>query len=150
MYFLNDTKFKNKYKMLEKSELMEIDGFLMGSNNKVYKIEGSNIREIKVVDKKLANPLVSKKVLKQYEKLINYLTDVLVDDDDSGETCREALNRIERFRLIIKNKYRAYLKKKELEDMSKKIKTLQKAVEDKFIEIQNSYLEYQNDNRRSK
>lgn len=142
---------KNKFRMLDKTELMDIDGFLMGSKNKVFKINKCDIREIKVVNKKLANPLVSKKVFKEYEKLITYLAEVLVDDDDdSGETCREALNQIERFRVQIKNKYREFLTQKELEKMSKQLKLLQKELNNKFIQIQNSYMDYLNSNKRSR
>ncbi len=142
---------KNKFRMIDKTELMDIDGFLMGSKNKVFKINKCDIREIKVVNKKLANPLVSKKVFKEYEKLITYLAEVLVDDDDdSGETCREALNQIERFRVQIKNKYREFLTQKELEKMSKQLKLLQKELNNKFIQIQNSYMDYLNSNKRSR
>ena len=151
MYSVVDIKYKNKMKMLDKTELMDIDGFLMGSKNKVFKINKCDIREIKVVNKKLANPLVSKKVSKEYHKLITYLADVLVDDDDeSGETCREALNQVERFRVQIKNKYREYLTQKELEKMSKQLKIIQKELNNKFIQIRNSYIDYQNNNKRSR
>ena len=142
---------KNKKKMLDKTELMDIDGFLMGSKNKVFKINKCDIREIKVVNKKLANPLVSKKVFKEYSKLITYLTEVLIDDnDDSGDSIREALNQVERFRVQIKNKYREYLTSKELEKMSKQLKLLQKELTNKFIMMQNNYINYQNDNKRSR
>lgn len=150
MYSIVDSKFKNKNRMLDKTELMDINGFLMGSKNKVFKINKCEIREIKVVNKKLANPLVSKKVFKEYEKLIAFLAEVLVDDDDSGETCREALNQIERFRVQIKNKYREFLTQKELEKMSKQLKLLQKELNNKLIQIRNSYINYQNDNKRSR
>lgn len=145
MYTINNSK---KEKITLKEELINIDGFLMASKRKVFKINGAEIREIKVVNKKFANPLVYKKVLQKYNTLISLLTDLLVSDDDSGDSCREALNQIEKFRMEIKNKYRRYLKKNELEKMSKQLMTLKKEATKKIIELQNSYLEYQNQSNR--
>ena len=145
-----DNKKKNKNKLVDKTELIELEGFMMGSKNKTFKIEGNEVRDIKVVDTKLASSLVSKQVLKKYEKLISYLTELLVDDDDSGDTYREALNQLEKFRQEIKNKYRKYLKEKELETMSKKLSILQKEVTKRLFEIQNNVYKYENENRRSK
>ena len=145
MYTINNSK---KEKITLKEELINIDGFLMASKRKVFKINGAEIREIKVVNKKFANPLVYKKVLQKYNTLISLLTDLLVSDDDSGDSCREALNQIEKFRMEIKNKYRRYLKKNELEKMSKQLMTLKKEATKKIIELQNSYLEYQNQSNK--
>ena len=72
------------------------------------------------------------------------------DDDDSGDTYREALNQIEKFRQEIKNKYRKFLKQKELETMSKKLIILQKEANKRLFEIQDNYFKYENENRRSK
>ncbi|MBR3146502.1 MAG: hypothetical protein IKF47_04475 [Bacilli bacterium] len=146
-----DNKKKNKNKLIDETELVELDGFMMGSKNKTFKIDGSEVRDIKVVDTKLASALVNKQVSKKYEKLIIYLTELLVDDDDdSGETYREALNQIEKFRQEIKNKYRKFLKQKELEMMSKKLIILQKEANKRLLEIQNNIYKYENENRRSK
>ncbi len=144
-----DNKKKNKYKLIDKTELIELDGFMMGSKNKVYKINGNSVRDIKVINTKLASSLVNKQVSKKYEKLISYLTDLLIDDDDSGDSLREALNQIEKFRQEVKNKYRKYLKQKELEVMSKKLVILQKEANKRLLEI-NSFYKYENENRRSK
>lgn len=150
MYSIDDKKYVNKNKMLDKTELLDIEGFLMGTSGKVYKMKGNSVKDIKVVDKNLANPLVSKQVSKKYDKLIAYLTELLVSDDDSGDAFREALNQIERFRVEIKTKYRKFLKQKELEIMSKQLLTLKKAADERLLEIMDSYLKYQNDNKRSK
>lgn len=143
MYSINNKKSKGKF--IEKSELI---GFPMGSSKKVYMIEGYSIKDIEVCDKNLANPLASRKVLKQYNKLIAYLTQLLIDeDDDDGATYHEILNQIEKFRLIIKNRYREFLKKKELEMMSKQLKVLQKEAQNRIVEIQN-YDAYESVNNR--
>ena len=145
-----DNKKKNKNKLVDKTELIELDGFMMGSKNKIYKINGNEVRDIKVMDTNLASSLVKQQVAKKYEKLISLLTELLVDDDDSGDTYREALNQIEKFRQEIKNKYRKFLKQKELEMMSKKLVVLQKEANKRLFEIQNSIYTYENENRRSK
>ena len=150
MYSVSNLKYVNKGRLMDKTELLDIDGFLMASKNKVFQIQGCRIREIKVVQKKLASPLVSKKVFLKYERLIALLTELLLEDDDSGETCREALNRIEKFRLEIKNKYRAYLKKVELEYMSKQLMTLQKEAQKRLLEIHNSYVDSMSHSNRSR
>lgn len=145
-----DIKKKNKNKLIDKNEIIELDGFMMGSKNKTFKIDGNQVRDIKVVDTKLASSLVNKQVSKKYEKLINYLTELLIDDDDSGDTYREALNQIEKFRQEIKNKYRKYLKQKELETMSKKLIVLQKEANKRLSELLNNVYTFENENRRSK
>ena len=144
MYIVPEKKFINKAKLIDKNELLEVNGFMMASSGKKFKIEDSSIENIKVVNKSLANPLVSKKVEKKYNKLIVVLTDLLIDDDDSGDSYRIALNQIEKFRLEIKNKYREYLKKHELEKMSRQLKLLQQEAMSKLVEIQDSYLDYSN------
>lgn len=151
--YSNVVKKSNKGKVIDKTEFIDIDGFLMGSNRKVFKINDCSIKKIKVVNKKLANPLVSKKVEKLYQNLISVLTELLIDDDDSGDAFREALNRIEKFRLEIKVKYRKFLKQKELEKMAKQLKILQKNAEARLLEVQNSFYEQMratNESKRSR
>ncbi len=126
-----------------------LDGFPMGSANRVYQIQGSPIRCIKVIGRPLASPMVTDLVMKKYRKLIAYLTELLIDDDDSGDSIREALNQIEKFKQEIKNKYRDYLKKKDLELMSKQLYLLQKEATERYMEIRNSFIKM-NEEKRSK
>ena len=143
----------NKKKIIKKkiNDINLIDGFSMGSKNKVFKIASETVKDIIVYNSKLINNLVSKKVMTIYNKLIAYLTELILnsDDTDSGSAMREALNQIEKFRLEIKIKYRKYLKKKELEMMSKKLVKMQKIANDRLLEIHNSYVEMLS-NKRSR
>ena len=147
MYSINNKKIKGKF--VNKDDVLSIKGFSMGSSKKVFNIDGCDIKGIELYDKKLANPIVSSKVLKQYNKLITNLTQLLIDTDDSddGDTYHEVLNQIEKFRLIIKNKYRDFLKKKELEMMSKHLKILQKEAQNRLIEL-NNFNAYESVNNR--
>ncbi len=133
------TKKKMKMNNVEFSE--QFYGFPMGSAKKIFVIKNSNIKNIIVINSKLVHPLVEKKVSKEYQKLISILMELLTSDDDTGESLREALNRIEKFRQEIKNKYRYFLKKKELEEMGKQLKLFQREAQIRFIELQNTIYE---------
>ena len=133
------TKKKMKMNNVEFSE--QFYGFPMGSAKKIFVIKNSNIKNIIVINSKLVHPLVEKKVSKEYQKLISILMELLTSDDDTGESLRETLNRIEKFRQEIKNKYRYFLKKKELEEMGKQLKLFQREAQIRFIELQNTIYE---------
>ena len=118
----------------------QLNGFVMAARGRGFNINGDLIRNINVVNKKLAYGVVSKKVLSKYNKLINLLTELLISDDDSGDTFREALNHIEKFRLEVKIKYREYLKRREIEMMSKQLAMLKEEANRRLLEINDSYI----------
>lgn len=132
-------KQKRKTKKIEFSD--KIYAFPMASPKKVFEIGKCKVRNIIIMNTKLAYPLISKKVAKEYQKLITILMDLLTSDDDTGESFKEALNRIEKFRQEIKNKYRHFLKQKELEEMAKQLKIFQREAQTRFLELQTSLYE---------
>ena len=87
---------------------------------------------------------------KKYNKLIDKLMLLLTSDDDTGESFREALNIIEKFRLEIKIKYRKFLEKKVLKQMALQLKQLQKEAENRFLELQNYYSENMENSKSGK
>ena len=133
MYFLNRKRMKDIV------DDLYLSGVMFGIENRSYKIGTVVIKNLEIYDKKLAHPIAVMQVKKKYEKLMKILPDLLISDDDSGESIRHALNEIERFRQIIKNKYREYLKEKDLKLMSSQLKVLQREAKAKYLEIQNSY-----------
>ncbi len=147
MYIIENKKVK--YKLEDKKALEKIEGYQFGSNKKVHKINGNDITKLIIYNKKLANPIVKKQVDKKYKKLVSMITELLVSDDDTGRSQIEALTEIEKFRQIIKNKYREYLTKKDLEAMSKQLTIIQKEAKNKIIELQNALYENQLSRNRS-
>ena len=138
MYTLSKKKRRKKF-YINGEELINISHFDMKSHNS-FSIDGITVSNIRIYSFDLAHPLVSKSVSIRFKKLLDLLTELLISDDDSGDTFREALNQIEKFRLIIKNKYRDFLNNKELSEMSNKLKLLRKNAEEKLIEINNSLM----------
>ena len=138
MYTLSKKKRRKKF-YINSEELINISHFDMKSH-KSFSIDGITVSKIRIYSFDLAHPLVSKSVKIRFKKLLDLLTELLISDDDSGDTFREALNQIEKFRLIIKNKYRNFLNNKELSEMSNKLKLLRKNAEEKLIEINNSLM----------
>lgn len=130
-----------KYESKEVTFSDKICGFPMASSKKIFTIGKYKVKNIIIINTKLAHPLISKKVSKEYQKLVATLMELLTSDDDSGECFKEALNRIEKFRQEIKNKYRHFLKQKELEEMSSQLKAFQREANMRFIELQTAWYE---------
>ena len=132
-------KDKRKGKVKPKKSLTELKGFMMTSK-KGFIVSEVLVKNLEIMNKRLANGVVTKQVMKKYNKLIPLLTELLISDDESGDAFREALNQIEKFRLEVKVKYREYLKQKELEMMSKQLVLLKKEADRRMLEIHDAYL----------
>lgn len=137
MYSLLSVKKDGKVK--PKKSIKELNGFTMTSK-KGFLIDDILVLNLKIMNKSLANRVVSKQVMKKYNKLISIVTELLVSDDDSGDSFREALNQIEKFRLEVKVKYREFLKQKELEMMAKQLTLLKKEADKRMMELYDVFL----------
>ena len=146
MYSLNRCDMNGSFKSTD----ITFDGIMMGSKNKTFNINGMKVKDILIVDKLMANSFAMCLVSKKYNKLIDKLMLLLTSDDDTGESFREALNIIEKFRLEIKIKYRKFLEKKILKQMALQLKKLQKEAENRFLELQNYYSENMENSKSGK
>lgn len=141
MYRVNNKKIK-KGKMTTKINIINLDGYVMHTKNKYFIIEGEKVTDIKVINKTLINGVVTEIVEKKFKKLIKELTELFINEDDDTEgSMNEVLNRIEKFRQEIKNKYRAYLKEEDLKLMGNRLKKLQREANKKKEELINYQLE---------
>ena len=145
MYYSN----KKTHSSIDEIKLIDIDGFLMKSK-KGYKVKGEVINNIKVVNTKLANFPIEYELMKKYDKLCEKLVDLLADDDDSGDSYREVLNQIERFKVELRNRYLAYVDKKMAHNMSVILKEMKLKAEGKLLEMQLNYYKNEMENGKSR
>lgn len=131
-------------------DFINLDGFVMPSRKKYFMIDGEKITGIKIVQNDLIGSIVSKTVSKKYKKLVKEITELLVDDDESEGSMNEVLNRINKFRNEIKNKYLSYLEKDELQKMNKKLRILEKEAKSRLEEMIAYNLFDENINTRSR
>ncbi len=85
------------------------------------------VEEMILYDPDLISAVITKKVMKKYEKLLRQLETLFDADDDSGTALEEALNLMEKFRQEISTKYLKFLKEKELEMMGRRLSYLQRS-----------------------
>lgn len=133
----SNSSLKGQFK---NSDFEKLDSFLVPSRNGCLAVMGQKISTLKIYDVVLARPMVSRMANNKYQKLLISVTELLISDDDTGDAFRMALNQIEKFRQEVKNKYRMFLEKKELNLMAKQLSTLQEEAKNRLSELQNSLL----------
>ncbi len=119
MYVVATNKFKNKINYLND----DIYKYKI-PNKKGFNINDMDIKNIILYNKKMARPFILKIVNHKFDKLIFSITEEMSDDSNDDDTYKKVLEEIEIFRLLIKEKYRPFLRKNELEKMAKKLKIL--------------------------
>lgn len=134
------------YKCIEKSYSYTGELILDKSITISYTKEKTNIH---VVDYIIKKEVTKRQLVKRYEKLIKFITFYLANDDDSGVAYQEALNEINKYKQIIRNKYRKYIKKNNIERIEKELAKYEELLKRKLM-----YLEKENkdikESRRSK
>lgn len=133
MYKLQIVKRKMS---VSEEEVNNLRGISLNKNKEALKIKGYSIKNIIITDKKIVLPLLKSKIFKKYQKLLNEVVILLDSEDDDGSNLLLALDKIERFRAIVKNKYCNYLEKSELEFMAHKLKILKKEIKNRYLGLE--------------
>ena len=120
-YLVVKTKDKKEIVYMEYDKLTGYD--ITPKNQKTF-ADCIQVNKMILIQPSLIEKLVHKKVDRHFKRLLMLVTMLLEADDDTGTSLRECLNEVEKFRLEIKNKYREYLTKEELNLMAKKLMIL--------------------------
>ena len=136
------------YKKGEDKEIIYLDydklkGFEFNPKKKLKK-DTISVNKMIIIKPSLIEKILRKKIknkLNIYLKLIiKHLED---ESDDDGETLREALNDVTRYKSIVEYKYKKYLDKKYYEILMKKIAVLEYEIKLKLMKIFNQTYEEQ-------
>ena len=136
-YFVNK-KNNNEIIYLDYNKLK---GFDFSPKNKI-KYEGIVVNKMVIIKPSMIEKVLKRKIknkLDLYLKLI--VRFIESEDSDSGESIREALNDLTRYKSIIAHKYRKYLDEKYLKLLLKKIVILEYELNSKLVNLNNYHYE---------
>ncbi len=107
-----------------------------------YEIEkkknNKGVGTLKLYSKELINSVVTKSVKTNFKKILKFVLDI--DDDPNPDGVMLVISHVEKFKLELINKQRKYLKKKEYENLLKKIEKIEKELKNKVLAYQFSRL----------
>lgn len=137
--------FVNKRELLSSEiNLEQIEGFKFKPKNNVN-YDGIKIQRATIVNPLFVEAILKRKNNNQLEKYLEYIMFILNDDDSSEDDVVIALDELERFRMMIINKHKKYLKDEYVDKMLKRIKILEDELK---IKRENYNLEMQQERKR--
>ena len=135
---------KNKDdKTIKYFEYNKIKGYQLKPKNTVKFEDAINVDKMILINPTLIEKMVDKKTKRKFEQLVNLVSVACESDDDSGKCLYLALNEVEKFRMEIINKYKAYIKQEKLELLEKKL-----AILEDELNLRIKYLSYDNEYSR--
>lgn len=135
----------NNYLIIEKS--YTYNGNLVLGKELTIK---TSFNKVSIYSLEIQKIFISNKVYHKYLKLLKLVNFYLNSDDDTGTAYSEALNEIERFRQLVKNKYRVYLLDKTLKEMSLELSKKVREAKRRLIYVETRTYDYINENKHSK
>jgi len=114
-------------------EAKDISGFTFKPLNKV-KYDGIKVNEMMIVKPVFIEKILKRKIKRKLEMYLQYIISIL-DDEDGGDLTglRSALNDLSRYKDTVNYRYQAYLDKKYVTLLLKKIELLEHELKMKII-----------------
>ena len=117
---------KNKdAKDIKYFEYDQISGYRIKPNPNLKFQDAINVNRMILINPSLIEKMVDRKIKRRFDYLINLLSVVYENDDETGEGLKLALNEAEKFRMELINKYKKYVNEEKLELLLKKIAILE-------------------------
>lgn len=137
---------KNKdSKDIKYFEYDKISGYDIKPNPNLKFQDAINVNRMILINPSLIEKMVDKKIKRKFDYLINLLSVVYENDDESGDGLSLALDEAEKFRMELINKYKKYVNEEKMELLLKKIGILEDELHLRMQYIMNRdyYMEYE-------
>ena len=121
-YYINK---KNSNKEIIYLDFDKLKGIDFSPKNKI-KYDGIVVNKMVIIKPSMIEKILKRKIRKKLDLYLKLIIKFIESEDsDNGETLREALNDLTRYKNIIMHKYMKYLDEKYLKLLSKKISLLE-------------------------
>ncbi len=122
-------KKDDKTDVITYMEYDKIDGFRVKPKKTINFEDMINVNEMIVINPSLIQKLISKKCTRNFDKILKMMS-VVSEDEDDGDTGYVLVHdQLEKFRMLLINKYKAYMDEAEYETTLKKVELLEQEVE---------------------
>ncbi|MBR3898573.1 MAG: hypothetical protein IKJ43_04785 [Bacilli bacterium] len=111
-----------------------ISGFDIKPQNKVP-YDGIEVGHLKLVEPHLIEKVLKRKIKRKLNTYLNFLLTVVDDDDDDSEALELVIDDLERYKLLIINKYALFLDKRYIASLLKKITFVERELKNKIREL---------------
>ncbi len=121
---------KDKKEEKIETDLKKIPGFVFNPQNNI-KYDGIVIDELKLTKPELIEKILKKKIKRKLSLYTQLIIELIDSSDEDDGTIDIVLNDLERYKRVINNNYKAYLSKKYIDLLHKKIELLENELKTK-------------------
>lgn len=133
-YYINK---KNSNKEIIFIDYDRMKGFNFSPKNNIN-YDGIVVNKMVIIKPSMVEKVLKRKIKKKLDLYLKLIIKFIESEDsDNGESLREALNDLTRYKSIIAHKYRKYLDEKYLMILVKKISILEYELNSKLLNYQN-------------
>lgn len=106
---------------------------------------GIVVNRLVVFNQTFIEKIIKKKIKRKLELYLQFIMEYIDDDSDDGESLRQVLNDIERYKSILKYRYNKFLEEKYLSSLEKKLNLIEKELNVKLYIVNEKQNYYDNE-----
>lgn len=120
-------------------EYENMEGYDLSPKKNVKIKDAVNVSKVVIINPSLMNKVATKQLNMKFKRLLQLVTVIFEDDDESGSAYHEGLNEISKLRIEAKTKYFHYMKEEEIAIIEKKLDILENELKLRLYYLEQDY-----------